>query len=134
MFAVHGDPDGGVEGPVGDLAVLHLHVAGIDEHHRVDAVERRSSQELISSNTASVILEIVSEHSAPHTSGEMRLDLVTTTGSPPSSDNQHAHLHRICELREPGGGGLEPSIERAGTSQHSGAADPSGPWCLTGRP
>ena len=36
---VNGDPDGGVDGPVGDLTVADLHEQGVDEHHRVDPLE-----------------------------------------------------------------------------------------------
>jgi hypothetical protein len=35
-----GDPDGYVDGPVGDLAVADLHVDGVDEHHRIDRLQR----------------------------------------------------------------------------------------------
>src|SRR6266508_2273288 len=37
---VHGDPDGGVDRPVGHLAVPDLDVDGIDEHRRVHRVQR----------------------------------------------------------------------------------------------
>ena len=38
-FTVHGDPDGHVDGPVGDLTLADLHVHGVDEQHRVHPVE-----------------------------------------------------------------------------------------------
>src|ERR1700742_3549006 len=40
LVAVHGDPDGGVDGSVGDLAVADLDVDSVDEHRRVHGVER----------------------------------------------------------------------------------------------
>ena len=33
-LAVHGDPQGEVDGPVGDLALADLHIDGVDENHR----------------------------------------------------------------------------------------------------
>jgi len=37
---VDGDPDDGVEGPVGDLAVADLDLDRVDDNHWVDRVER----------------------------------------------------------------------------------------------
>src|SRR4051794_19938231 len=39
-LAVHRDADGAVHGPVGDLAVANLDHDGVDEDHRIDAVQR----------------------------------------------------------------------------------------------
>src|SRR3954453_17244468 len=36
LAAVHGDPDGRVDGPVRDLAIPHLHHDSVDEHGDVD--------------------------------------------------------------------------------------------------
>src|SRR5215475_8553959 len=38
-LAVHGDAQGQVDGPVGDLALADLHVNGVDEDHRVHRIE-----------------------------------------------------------------------------------------------
>jgi hypothetical protein len=42
------------------LTVADLDDDGVDEHHRVDAVERAVHQSVISSSTVSVIREMVS--------------------------------------------------------------------------
>jgi hypothetical protein len=39
-LAVDGDADGGVDRPVGDLAVADLDDHGVDEDHRIDALQR----------------------------------------------------------------------------------------------
>src|SRR6202048_746020 len=40
LIAVEGDPDRGVERPVRDLPVADLHDDGVDEHGRVNLVQR----------------------------------------------------------------------------------------------
>src|SRR2546422_1686134 len=39
-FAVHVDAHGDIDGPVGDLAVADLDHDRVDQHHRIDAVQR----------------------------------------------------------------------------------------------
>ena len=40
LVAVHRDADGGVDRPVGDLAIADLDVDGVDEHRHVDRIQR----------------------------------------------------------------------------------------------
>ena len=61
LVAVQGDPDRGVDRPVGDLPVADLDHDRVDEHRRVDLVQRPGApSRVISSITLSVIREIVS--------------------------------------------------------------------------
>ena len=59
-LALEGDADDGVDRPVGDLAVPDLDPDRVNEHNRVDRVERPLCQAAISSRTRSVIRLIVS--------------------------------------------------------------------------
>ena len=70
-FTVERDTDNGVDGPVGDLAVTDLDVDRVDEHDRVEPVQRTRLPRRELLETASVIREIVSrETSAPYTSAK----------------------------------------------------------------
>src|SRR5690349_19019599 len=40
LVAVHRDPDGGVDRPVGDLPLADLDVEGVDEHRRTESSGR----------------------------------------------------------------------------------------------
>src|SRR6516225_10616045 len=68
-LAVHGDAQGQVDGPVGDLALADLHVNGVDEQDSVNGSRGRLCHSAMPSITRSVIVVIVClETSAPYTS------------------------------------------------------------------
>ena len=77
LLPVQGDPDRGVDRPVGDLPVADLDHDRVDEDRRVDLVQRPvRPTSFISSITLSVIREIVSlRHRRAVDLGEVRADL-----------------------------------------------------------
>ena len=60
LVPVQVDPDRGVDRPVADLTVADLDNDRVDEHRRVDPLQRPVDQEAISSSTLSVIRLMVS--------------------------------------------------------------------------
>lgn len=75
-LALHGDADGAVEGPVGDLAVTDLHMDRVDEHHRVDPIQRpdQPARHVLEHGVGDLADRLPRHLGAEHLD-EMRLDL-----------------------------------------------------------
>ena len=68
LLALQVDPDRGIDGPVGDLAVADLHINRVQNHRGVDALQRPAGPGCIFSTTRSAIREMVSLETGRHRS------------------------------------------------------------------